>query len=56
MRSQDYIGRNPEVMLGKPIVKDTRIRVELIIERLGDAWSEAELLAGDGGLRSRVFV
>ncbi len=52
MRWQDYIERNPEVMLGKPVVKGTRITVELILERLGDGWSEAELLASYPHLRA----
>jgi uncharacterized protein (DUF433 family) len=45
MRWQDYVERNPKVMVGKPVIKGTRITVELILERLGDGWSEAELLA-----------
>jgi len=45
MRWQDYIERNPKVMGGKPVVKGTRITVELILERLGDGWTETELLA-----------
>lgn len=45
MRWQDYIERNPKVMAGKPVIKGTRITVELILERLGDGWSEGELLA-----------
>lgn len=41
---QDRIERNPKVMLGKPVVKGTRITVELILERLGDGWSVEDLL------------
>ena len=43
MRWQDYIERNPNVMLGKPVVWGTRITVEHILERLGDGWSKADL-------------
>ncbi len=32
--SQNLIVFNPSVMLGKPVVKDTRITVELILEKL----------------------
>ena len=29
---------------GKPVIRGTRIAVELILERLGDGWSEEDLL------------
>ncbi len=45
MRWQDHIEWNPKVMVGKPVIRGTRITVELILERLGDGWSEEELLA-----------
>lgn len=38
------IERNPEVMNGKPVIKDTRLTVELILERLADGFSNQELL------------
>lgn len=52
MRWQDYIERNPAVMLGKPVIKGTRITVELILEQLGEGWSEAELQASYPHLRA----
>lgn len=44
MNWQEYIEQRPEVMLGKPVFMGTRITVELVLERLGDGWSVAELL------------
>jgi uncharacterized protein (DUF433 family) len=44
MRWQDFIEQRPEIMLGKPIIKGTRITVEHILERLGAGWSERQLL------------
>jgi uncharacterized protein (DUF433 family) len=34
MEKEILIGVNPKVMIGKPVVKGTRITVELILERL----------------------
>ena len=44
MEWQAYIERRPDVMLGKPVFKGTRLTVELILERLGDGWSAPDLL------------
>ena len=35
---------NPAVMLGKPVIRGTRIPVELILRKLSEGASEAELL------------
>jgi uncharacterized protein (DUF433 family) len=35
---------NPEVMLGKPVIRGTRIPVELILRKLAEGATEAELL------------
>ena len=35
---------NPDVMMGKPVVRGTRITVELILERLGAGESIADLV------------
>jgi uncharacterized protein (DUF433 family) len=40
----DRIEINPNVMLGKPVVRGTRIPVELIIRKLGEGATEADLL------------
>jgi uncharacterized protein (DUF433 family) len=35
---------NPKVMLGKPVIRGTRIPVGLILRKLGEGASEADLL------------
>ncbi len=42
---REYIEVNPDVLVGKPIIKGTRIAVELILDRMADGWSMADLLA-----------
>jgi uncharacterized protein (DUF433 family) len=39
-----HIEINPAVMLGKPVIRGTRIPVELIIRKLSEGASEADLL------------
>ena len=48
---QPHIEQRPDVMLGKPVIKGTRLTVELILERLGDGWSTSDLLEAYPGLR-----
>ena len=38
------IERNPAVMLGKPIIKGTRITVELLMRKLSDGFTIADIL------------
>ncbi len=40
----DRIETNPKIMLGKPVIRGTRIPVELILRKLGEGATEAELL------------
>ena len=43
--SYDLIAAGPGVMLGKPVVRGTRITVELILEKLGAGETVEDLLA-----------
>jgi uncharacterized protein (DUF433 family) len=40
----DRIELDPAVMLGKPVIRGTRIPVELILRKLGEGATEADLL------------
>lgn len=35
---------NPDILVGKPIIKGTRISVELILDRVADGWSMDDIL------------
>jgi uncharacterized protein (DUF433 family) len=40
----DRIEINPAIMLGKPVIRGTRIPVEIIIRKLSEGATEADLL------------
>ena len=39
-----HIQSNPKIMLGKPIVKGTRITVELLLRKVADGYTFEEIL------------
>ncbi len=43
---------NPKVLVGKPVVKGTRISVELVLEMIAAGVPEAEILENYPGLSS----
>ncbi len=47
---QTRITLNPDILVGKPIIKDTRIAVELIIDLLAQGWSTDEILRNYPGI------
>jgi uncharacterized protein (DUF433 family) len=44
MTITDRIEINSRIMLGKPVIRGTRVTVELILRKLGEGATEAELL------------
>lgn len=44
MPANGRIEVNPKIMLGKPVIRGTRITVELILRKLGEGATEAQLL------------
>jgi uncharacterized protein (DUF433 family) len=44
MAIYDRIEINPKIMLGKPVIRGTRIPVELILRKLSEKATEADLL------------
>ena len=43
MNWRDYIVSDPEILVGKPAVKATRLSVDLILDRLADGWTAEDL-------------
>lgn len=44
MNWKEHIVVDRDVLVGKPVIKGTRISLEFIIERLAEGWTENELL------------
>ena len=40
---REHIEVRPDVMGGKPVIRDTRITVEIVLDWLAAGWTEAEL-------------
>ncbi len=47
---QERIAIDPRVLVGKPVVKGTRLTVEFIIDLLAQGWPESEVLRNYPGL------
>lgn len=50
MNWQERIIVDPEILVGKPVIKGTRLAVEFIIELLSQGWTESEILRNYPGL------
>ena len=44
MTWNDRIVLNPDILLGKPAIKGSRLAVEFIIDLLAQGWTEADIL------------
>jgi uncharacterized protein (DUF433 family) len=44
MNWREYIHSDPEVLLGKPVVKGTRLSVEFLFSLFAAGWTEKEVL------------
>jgi uncharacterized protein (DUF433 family) len=50
MNWQSRITINPNILVGKPIIKGTRIAVEFVIDLLAQGWSTDEILRNYPGI------
>ena len=44
MTATDRIEMDPKVMMGKPVIRGTRITVELLVRKLAEGATDADLL------------
>ena len=47
---QSQISIDDEVLVGKPVIKGTRISVEFIVDLLAQGWSEAQIIENYTGI------
>ena len=52
MNWQTYIHSNPNILLGKPVVKGTRLSVEFILGLFTEGWTESQILESYPSLNS----
>ena len=50
MEWQNRIVVDPNVLVGKPVIKGTRLAVEFIIDLLAQGWTETDILSNYPGL------
>ncbi len=56
MNWRDHIHSDPKVLTGKPVIRGTRISVELVLEYLADGCSVADILAAYPHLREEQVL
>ena len=57
MKKYDRIDINPEIMFGKPVIKNTRITVEQILRKLAGGMTVEEIITDHPHLkREDIFV
>jgi uncharacterized protein (DUF433 family) len=50
MNHDDRIVIDPDILIGKPVVRGTRLSVDFLLGLLAQGWSEAEILRNYPGL------
>lgn len=52
MNWEERIIVDPHVLVGKPVVKGTRLAVEFLVDLMAQGWSESEILRNYPGLQA----
>ena len=56
MEWKDHIDIDPAVLVGKPVIKGTRIAVEFIMDLLAQGWSEQDILENYPGITHEDLI
>ena len=56
MKWQERISIDPKVLVGKPVIKGTRLAVEFVIDLLAQGWTDAEILRNYPGLKHKDIL
>ena len=56
MAWQERIVADPAILVGKPVIRGTRLSVEFVVGLLVDGWSEADILQNYPGLAHEDIV
>lgn len=52
MTWEERIVIDPEILVGKPVIKGTRLAVEFVVGLLAEGWTEEDILTNYPGLSS----
>jgi uncharacterized protein (DUF433 family) len=53
---EDRITVDPKILVGKPVIKGTRLAVEFIIDLLANGWTETQILDNYPGVTHEDLV
>ncbi len=52
---RQYIHSDPEILVGKPVVRGTRLAVDFILRLFASGWTEKQVLENYPGLTSEAL-
>jgi uncharacterized protein (DUF433 family) len=56
MNAHERIVIDPDILVGKPVVKGTRLSVDFLLGLLAQGWTEAEILRNYPGLERKDLL
>lgn len=55
MNWQNFIASDPQILVGKPVVKGTRLSVDFLLSLFAEGWTEASILENYPSLTSEAI-